>query len=155
MNNRALTPARLVEGATGGDPIAVDNLIAAVWPHAYRIALAILCDRALAEDAAQESCAVVAQSIGALRRIDSFSSWFYRIVYREALRVIQVEERKPAHSATLAGTREQIVAMLREHREAPLTQPFIAGLQRSAKIQIDDPRFADLLSFNKAVDNSR
>ncbi len=60
--------------------------------------------------------------------------------------IIQVEERKPARRATLAEVRAQIVQALREQSEGPLAQPFLASLQRSAKIEVSDARFADLFS---------
>jgi foldase protein PrsA len=58
--------------------------------------------------------------------------------------IIQVEERKPAQKATFASTHDQIAQMLRQQQESPLLQPFYQQLQSSAKIQINDPRFAGL-----------
>jgi foldase protein PrsA len=58
--------------------------------------------------------------------------------------IIQVEERKPAQKASLASTRDQIAQMLRQQQEAPLLQPFYQQLQSSAKIDINDQRFAGL-----------
>jgi RNA polymerase sigma-70 factor (ECF subfamily) len=65
---------------------ALDRLLELVWPHAYRIAYAVVRDRGAAEDAAQEACAIVYCKIGGLRNLDSFRVWFYRIVVREAQR---------------------------------------------------------------------
>lgn len=58
--------------------------------------------------------------------------------------IIQVEDRKPALKATIASTKDQIETMLRQQQEAPLLQPFYQQLEQSAKIQINDPRFAGL-----------
>lgn len=84
----------LVELARTGSREAVEPLIACVWPHAYRIALGVLHDRALAEDAAQEACAIVYREIGKLRSARAFGVWFYRIVVRETLAV-----KRPAAAA--------------------------------------------------------
>ena len=58
--------------------------------------------------------------------------------------IIQVEERKPAKNATLAGSRDQISQTLRQQEEAPLIQPFLQQLQQQANIVTNDPRFAGL-----------
>lgn len=56
---------------------ALDRLLELVWPHAYRIAYAVVRDRGAAEDAAQEACAIVYCKIGGLRNLDSFRAlWF-------------------------------------------------------------------------------
>ncbi|MDE2482458.1 MAG: peptidylprolyl isomerase [bacterium] len=56
--------------------------------------------------------------------------------------IIQVEERQPGVKATLANTHDRIEDMLRQQQEAPLMQPFLAGLQQKANIQVSDPRFS-------------
>jgi RNA polymerase sigma-70 factor (ECF subfamily) len=81
----------LVEAARGGNRRDVEALICAVWAHAFRIALSVLRDRGLAEDAAQEACAIVFRSIKRLRSAQAFKVWFYRIVVREAL---EIERRR-------------------------------------------------------------
>ena len=58
--------------------------------------------------------------------------------------IIEVEARKPAVKATLANTHDKIADLLRQQEEQPLIQPFIQGLQTSAKINVTDPRFADV-----------
>jgi RNA polymerase sigma factor (sigma-70 family) len=83
--------AALVESArveTG----ALERLIEAVWPEAYRVALAVLRDRGLAEDAAQEACATIARSLGALKNPGTFAAWSYRIAVNAA---ITIGRRRP------------------------------------------------------------
>ena len=46
---------------------APERLIETVWPEAYRVALTTRRDHGLAEDAAQDACATIARSLGALR----------------------------------------------------------------------------------------
>jgi foldase protein PrsA len=58
--------------------------------------------------------------------------------------IIQVEAVQPGVKATLENSTPRITEMLRQQQEAPLIQPFLQGLQQSAKIEVLDPRFADL-----------
>ncbi|HUZ49660.1 MAG TPA: peptidylprolyl isomerase [Candidatus Dormibacteraeota bacterium] len=58
--------------------------------------------------------------------------------------IIQVEKRQPGVKATLANTHDRIADLLRQQQEAPLIQPFLAGLQEKATITVNDPRFAGL-----------
>ncbi|HZY98435.1 MAG TPA: sigma-70 family RNA polymerase sigma factor [Candidatus Baltobacteraceae bacterium] len=69
-------------------------LIAAAWPHAFRIAYCIVGDSGLAEDAAQEACAILYCKIARLRSPEAFRVWFYRIVTREATAL----ERRHRHT---------------------------------------------------------
>lgn len=64
---------------------ALDALIEQVWPDAYRLSFAILHDRGLAEDAAQEASATIARRLDSLRENSAFSAWSSRIVARHAL----------------------------------------------------------------------
>jgi hypothetical protein len=70
-----------------------DRFILQIWPHAYRIALSILRDRGLAEDAAQEACAIVYRAVWKLRASAAFNVWFYRIVIRTALSMRKKRDR--------------------------------------------------------------
>lgn len=79
-----VTDTALIEQARSGG-IALDRLITAVWPEAYRIAFSVLRDRGLAEDAAQEACAKIAASLGHLNNPGGFASWSYRLIVRQAI----------------------------------------------------------------------
>lgn len=81
----AIAPG-LIEAAR--DPIGdgMERLLQALWPHAFRIARSIVRNDGLAEDAAQEACALIYRQIAQLRDADAFLVWAYRIVTREALR---------------------------------------------------------------------
>ena len=87
MIDRKEIEAADVDAARAGLPGAVDCLVAAAWPHAYRIAYSLLHDRDLAQDAAQEACAAIFTGIGRLRTAAAFRVWLYRIVVREASRL--------------------------------------------------------------------
>ncbi len=69
----------------GGE--ALERLIAAVWPEAFRVAVTILRDRGLAEDAAQDACAAIARALPRLRSSSSFSAWAYKTIVAHALTV--------------------------------------------------------------------
>lgn len=78
--------AAVVDDARRGGE-ALERLIAAVWPEAFRVAVAILRDRGLAEDAAQEACAAIARALPQLRDSSAFSSWAYKTIAARALDV--------------------------------------------------------------------
>jgi RNA polymerase sigma-70 factor, ECF subfamily len=65
----------------------IDELIARVWPEAYRIAYGILRDRGLAEDAAQEACASIAAKCDSLKDAAAFRTWMYRIAANRAISI--------------------------------------------------------------------
>lgn len=58
--------------------------------------------------------------------------------------IILVTSRQAAQRATLASARSRIVLALTQEQEAPLVQPFLAGLQERATITVNDPRFNGL-----------
>lgn len=53
----------LITAARHGDRGALDALLEAMWPDAYRVAYGVVQDGPLAEDAAQEACATVFNAI--------------------------------------------------------------------------------------------
>lgn len=91
----SLDPA-LIEAARSS-PDSLEPLIAAVWPEAFRLAAAILRDRALAEDAAQEACVSMAAALPSLKGTGAFRTWFYRLVVNEAITI----SRRRRETATL------------------------------------------------------
>lgn len=60
--------------------------------------------------------------------------------------IIQVESRTPGQIATLASATPQITETLRQQQEAPLIQPFLAGLQQKATIVVNDPQYTGLFA---------
>lgn len=85
----------LIERARAGGG-ALDALIVAVWPEAYRIAVSLLRDPGLAEDVAQEACATIARSLPTLKNVAGFAAWSYRIVVNAA---ITTARRRPRMQA--------------------------------------------------------
>ena len=58
--------------------------------------------------------------------------------------IIQVEEKKPALKATLAGSDSQIRQTLLQQAEQQQIQPFLQELRSKATITVSDPRFSEL-----------
>ncbi len=81
----------------------MERLMGAVWPEAYRVALTILRDVGLAEDAAQEACAAIARALPTLKNTDVFRSWAYKVVVNHA---ITAARRRP-RTETLDSAPEQ------------------------------------------------
>ena len=80
-------PPDTIAAARSGDEKAREALIAVIWPGCYRLAATVVGDVTLAQDAAQEACAIVYRRIRGLRDADAFDTWLYRVVMREATRV--------------------------------------------------------------------
>jgi RNA polymerase sigma-70 factor (ECF subfamily) len=122
----------LVEAARGGGAAHVEALIRDVWPDAFRIALTVLHDRALAEDAAQEACAIVHARVGSLRESAAFTVWFYRIVVREASEVRRRAERTSHFAEPDVSSREVDRAIVRLDVAAALAK--LSPVQRTATV---------------------
>ena len=100
---RLTVAPELIEAARTGQGDAMERLLEALWPHAYRIARSIVHNVSLAEDAAQEACAILYRELHRLRSADAFRVWAYRIVAREAVRVAKrhAAVAPPADAAVL------------------------------------------------------
>jgi foldase protein PrsA len=59
--------------------------------------------------------------------------------------IIQVEERKPAHVATLADTSDKIKTILTTQQQQQQMPTFLAGLRSKANIQIYDDKLKDAI----------
>jgi RNA polymerase sigma-70 factor, ECF subfamily len=79
--------SELISRARAGEGAAIDELIAAIWPRCFRLAASVLGDSALAQDAAQEACAIVYRKVRNLRDAAAFDAWMYRLTVREASRI--------------------------------------------------------------------
>jgi len=70
--------------AKNGDPDALDRLLRAYWPRAFRLALGITRQPSTAEDAAQEALMLVAGRLAALRDPAAYPAWSKRIAVNAA-----------------------------------------------------------------------
>lgn len=73
MNQK--TEAELVEAARGGDVAGFGTLYERHYRGVVGMAYAMLLDRHLAEDAAQETFVIACRDLGALKRPDRFAFW--------------------------------------------------------------------------------
>jgi RNA polymerase sigma-70 factor, ECF subfamily len=77
--------SHLIERAQSERGAALERVIEAVWPEAYRIAASILRDRGLAEDTAQEACVAIVGGLPKLRDRSTFAAWCYTIIVNRAV----------------------------------------------------------------------
>ncbi len=131
--------ADIIEAARGGACSALDRLIEAAWPHAYRIALSVLRDGESAEEIAQESCAIVYRRIGDLRSTSAFKVWFCRIVMRRAVALAKDRRRCDDRSCDGVMTSESFdadqridvraaIAALSPEQRAAIVLRYYAGM---------------------------
>ncbi|MGC1757967.1 MAG: sigma-70 family RNA polymerase sigma factor, partial [Candidatus Cybelea sp.] len=82
----------------------VASFIQAIWPQAYRVAFSVLRDHGLAEDAAQEACAIILDAMPKLRAPQAFNVWLYRIVVRTALSIGKKQRRDEQFALEIAAS---------------------------------------------------
>jgi RNA polymerase sigma-70 factor, ECF subfamily len=139
MTTRDEIPKELIEAARRGAAGAIDQLVAQAWPHAFRIAYSIVRDRQLAEDAAQEACAVLYRKARQLREAGAFRVWFYRVVMRHARRLDRREamarstERGRLADVEVAGSVARLdvaraLGKLSQVQRAVIVLSFYAGM---------------------------
>jgi RNA polymerase sigma-70 factor (ECF subfamily) len=86
-------PPDVISAAASGDKPALERLIAAIWPACFRLAASLIGDTSLAQDAAQDACAIVYRKMASVRHVDAFDAWLYRVVVRESSRVRKRHQR--------------------------------------------------------------
>jgi RNA polymerase sigma-70 factor (ECF subfamily) len=79
-------PIDLVQAAKAGETWAFEVLLEPVVDPAYRLAWAMLRDRAAAEDAVQEASLLAWKNLGSLRRHEGMRPWFLAIVANQCRR---------------------------------------------------------------------
>lgn len=94
------TDAELVEAACRGDLASFGQLYARHYRLAVGIARSRLCDRHLAEDAAQEAFAIAFRTLSKLQNRDRFPQWLGTICRRKASRLA---EDRPVHQPLIDG----------------------------------------------------
>jgi RNA polymerase sigma-70 factor (ECF subfamily) len=95
-----MTQLQLVELARSGDQPAFEALARAIAGRLYRVAHRILRDPYLAEDAMQQALIAMWRDFPALRDVDRYESWAYRLVVNAAMSVARHDRRRQA-SVTL------------------------------------------------------
>lgn len=97
------TLAEIVTYAQTGEGGAIEALVLRCRAMAIRHAFAILGDRSLAEDVAQEALAQAVASLGDLRAPEAFLAWLRRIVHRHCDRVTRARRLLLNPSMTIAS----------------------------------------------------
>ena len=76
----------LIGPAQSGDPVAMNDLLAAAQPDIRRYARSA-CAAADIDDAVQDALCLVHRHVGSLRAASAFAGWVSAIVVRECLRI--------------------------------------------------------------------
>jgi RNA polymerase sigma factor, sigma-70 family len=122
----------LVEALRGGEPAAVERLIATYGDRAYRLASGITGTTADAEEVVQDAVWIVIRKIHTFRGDSAFGTWIYRIVVNAANRRLRERRRAPAQVSW-----DEVSAALDDHGE-PVVD-WSARVEDSA-LQTDDLR---------------
>ncbi len=118
-----MTEQELVRRAKAGDRAAVAELLGAHATQAHRLALHIVRNQADAEDATQTAFIKAFTNLGRFEERRPFAPWLFRIVAREALKVLRAEKTRFAFWQRQARVTEseetvEIAAIVRvEHQE--------------------------------------
>ncbi len=89
-------PPQLVEAACAGDPAAISRLLQVCQPDLKRFARRVCSNIEDAEDAVQVALWQLQRRVGALRTVEAFASWLFRIVERECFRLFRRRHRGEA-----------------------------------------------------------
>jgi RNA polymerase sigma-70 factor (ECF subfamily) len=87
--------------ARDGDRAALDRLLTALWPRAFRLAAGITQHAATAEDAAQDALVLVATRLPTLRDPAAYPAWSTRIAVNAATTALR--RRAPASAPDERG----------------------------------------------------
>ncbi|WP_299242731.1 sigma-70 family RNA polymerase sigma factor [uncultured Aquimarina sp.] len=98
----------LITRAKNGDRRALNELIDNHKDFAYTIALQHTKNDDDAKDSVQNAFIQVFKSIKGFRKEAQFSTWLYKIVYREALRIVQKRNTESYSSELVIDTSETI-----------------------------------------------
>jgi RNA polymerase sigma factor (sigma-70 family) len=117
----------LARAAAGGDPAAVDALLAAVGPDVLRMCARFLPNRQDAEEACQDTLLALARGIGRFEGRSSFRTWLHRLAANRARSTYQRLRRRfetesgwvvlpdrpdPRRTSVVAGTRLDLLDAL-------------------------------------------
>jgi RNA polymerase sigma factor (sigma-70 family) len=82
-------PRSLIEAACSGDRFAVEQLLVTCQPDLKRFARRTCATSEDAEDAVQAALWQLHRRIGALKMVEAFATWLFRIVERECYRLFR------------------------------------------------------------------
>jgi len=102
-------PRSLIEAACAGNRPAVEQLLAICQPDLKRFARRTCSTSEDAEDAVQVALWQLHRKIGALKMVEAFATWLFRIVERECYRLFR--RRAPAGIEIVHGELPDIPAL--------------------------------------------
>lgn len=82
------TVAQLLPAARGGDPQAMEQLLALARPDIRRYAQRHCAATTATDDVVQEALIIIYRRVGALREVAAFGGWVVRIVQRLCMRPV-------------------------------------------------------------------
>src|SRR5262245_32466220 len=101
-------PDTLLDAAQAGDISALNRLVGAHRQGVYRYGLHVCRTTEDAEDAVQETLWAATRAIRTFRgTASSIASWFFTIVRRECLRLLEGKRRRPTR---LDGGEDELIA---------------------------------------------
>ena len=98
----------LIEAACSGNRLAVEQLLVVCQPDLKRFARRTCATSEDAEDAVQVALWQLHRKIGALKMVEAFATWLFRIVERECYRLFR--RRAPDAVASADGELPEIAA---------------------------------------------
>jgi len=104
-----MTDQETIARVLSGEKNAYADLVRAHQDEIFRLCVSLLGNEAEAEDAAQESFLKAYRALAAFRQDSSFSTWLYRIAYRQCLDLLRFRTRRKADS---------LEKLLEEHGDA-------------------------------------
>lgn len=136
----------LIHRCRRGDPDAFAALYEAHRRTAYRTALYLVHDPALAEEILQEAFVTVFEQIGTLRSPGAFRTWLYRVVVSRATRALRSEggRRRPLSLDAMA---EQHLPVAPDPEESAADSEEIALLRNAIRYLDDDLRLTVTLHY--------
>ncbi len=155
---RSPDPA-LLAAACGGDSAAVDRLLAEVQPDLRRFARRTCATSADAEDAVQAALWKLHRQVGALRVMQAFVGWIFRIVERECYRLFRAARAEPLGDALeqslSAAPVPQALRLDLVRAIAALPEAYRAVLVLRDIDELSAPETAALLGLTQAAVKSR
>ncbi len=135
----------LIRRAKKGDGEAFSQLMESHALRAYRIAFALLQNRSDAEDVVQEAFVTAYNSIGKLKKEESFNSWFSRIVTTRAYDSL----RKKQHDHKVTEAQTQSVKEELRGNSSQGDPDFSIDLHRAMEHLPKQHRLAILLRYSE------
>jgi RNA polymerase sigma factor (sigma-70 family) len=101
-------PRSLIEAACSGNRLAVEQLLAVCQPDLKRFARQTCSTSEDAEDAVQVALWQMHRKLGALKMVEAFATWLFRIVERECYRLFR--RRAPGNVEIADGDLPELAA---------------------------------------------